>query len=48
MQKRSGGTEGDLQIDGSCFWNSATDGQSIVQHECADFIVVVTLFAVAL
>lgn len=48
MQKKSGGTEGDLQLEGSCYYNSSTDGQSIVKLDCADFVVVVSLFAIAL
>ena len=30
MQKKQAGTEGELKIDGSCYWNGATDGKSIV------------------
>ena len=48
MQKKQGGQEGDLKMDGSCYWNSATDGQSIVKFDHADFVVVVSLFSVAL
>ena len=48
MQTKPGGGQGDLKIDGSCFWNSGTDGQSIVKFEHADFVVIVSLFGVAL
>ena len=48
MQKKAGGTEGDFQLEGSCYWNSSTDGQSIVKFDHAEFVVVVSLFGVAL
>lgn len=48
MQKLPGGMEGGFQIEGSCFWNSSTDGQSIVKFEHEHFYVFIILFGIAL
>ena len=48
MQKKQGGLEGQLTIEGNAHWNSSTDGQMCIRYENSAFYAFVTVFGLAL
>ena len=48
MQKKQGGLEGQLTIEGNCHWNGSTDGQICMKYESSSLYAFVTVFGIAL